>query len=148
MLAPPPTPSGFLAPPSSIFGAFLAPLRTSGASASQGQGSIALCITRSVRSLARMGSWAQFSGAMEEDEKGSMRDGMAKDEAKKKNDGTVVKKAGKEKKTKSKKTEDAESRSDDAKKSKSKSSKLDSAQAQEASTPRLGLEFRGGPVEH
>ena len=85
---------------------------------------------------------------MEEDGKGSTRDGMAKDEAKKKNDGTVVKKAGKEKKTKSKKAEDAESRSDNAKKSKSKSSKLDSAQAQEASTPRLGLEFRGGPVEH
>ena len=60
---------------------------------------------------------------------------MAKDKTKKKADGTVGTKEGKEK-TKHKKTEDAESRGDDAKKS--KSSKLkDSAQAPEVSTPRL-----------
>jgi len=147
-LAPPPTSSGLLAPPSSTSGGFLSPPPTSGASASQGQGSIALRAMRSVRSLARMGSWAQFSGAMEEDGRGSKENGTAKDKAKKKSDGTVGKKEGKETKSKNKKTEDPESRGDDAKKSKksssksskSKSSKLkDSAQAQakEASTPRL-----------
>lgn len=42
-----------------------------------------------VRSLARMGGWAQFSGAMEEDERGSKGDEMAKDKKdKKKGDGT------------------------------------------------------------
>ena len=147
-LAPPPTSSGLLAPPSSTSGGFLAPPPTSGASASQGQGSIALRAMRSVRSLARMGSWAQFSGAMEEDGRGSKENGTAKDKAKKKSDGTVGKKEGKEKKTKNKKTEDPESRGDDAKKSKksssksskSKSSKLKESaqtQAKEASTPRL-----------
>ena len=97
-----------------------------------------------MRSLARMGSWAQFSGAMEEDGRGSKENGMAKDKAKKKSDETVGKEEGKEKKMKNKKTEDPESRGDDAKKSKSKesskskSSKLkDSVQAPEASTPRL-----------
>ena len=144
MRAATPTLGGLLAPPSSTSGGFLAPPPTSGASASQGQGSIALRAMRSVRSLARMGSWAQFSGAMEEDGRGSKDNGMAKDKARKKNDGTVGKKEGKEKKTKNKKTEDPESRGDDAKKSKSKksskskSSKLkDSVQAPEASTPRL-----------
>jgi serine/arginine repetitive matrix protein 2 len=82
----------------------------------------------------------RYGGGWEELEE----NGTAKDKAKKKNDGTVGKKEGKEKKTKNKKTEDAESRGDDAKKSKSKksskskSSKLkDSVQAPEASTPRL-----------
>jgi serine/arginine repetitive matrix protein 2 len=107
-------------------------------------GPIALRAMRSMQSLARMGSWAQFSGAMEEDGRGTKADGTAKGKAKKKNDGTVWKKEGKEKKTKKKKIEDPESRGDDAKKSKSKksskskSSKLkDSVQAPQASTPRL-----------
>jgi len=34
---------------------------------------------RSLRLLARMGSWAQLSGAMEEDGKGSKTDGTAKE---------------------------------------------------------------------
>jgi serine/arginine repetitive matrix protein 2 len=76
---------------------------------------------RSVGLLARKGSWAQFSVAME-DGRGSKGSGMAKDKAKKKNDGTVGKKEGKDKKTRSKKTEDAEGGGDDAKKSKSKKS--------------------------
>ena len=47
---------------------------------------------RSVRSLARMGSWAQF-GAMEEDGRGSKeKGGGLKDKAKKKSDGTVGRK--------------------------------------------------------
>ena len=149
-LAPLPTSSGLLAPPSSTSGGFLAPPPTSGATASQGQGSIALRAMRSVRSLARMGSWAQFSGAMEEDGRGSKENGTAKDKVKKKNDGMVGKKEGKEKKAKNKKTEDPKSRGDDAKKSKksssksskSKSSKLkDSTQAQvkEASAPCLSM---------
>ena len=58
---------------------------------------------RSVRSLARIGSWVQFSGAMEEDARGSKGDGMAKEN--KKSVGTVGKKEGKEKKTKAKYTE-------------------------------------------
>jgi len=102
MLAPPPTSSGLLTLRSSTSGRFLAPPPTSGASASQGQGSIAPHAMRSLRSLARMGSWAQFSGAMEEDGKGSKTDGTAKDKAKKKGDGTVGKKEGRDKKTKSK----------------------------------------------
>jgi serine/arginine repetitive matrix protein 2 len=69
MLAPPPMSSGLLAPPSSTSGGFLAPPPTSAASVSQGQGSIALRAMRSVRSLARMGSWVQFSDAIEENSK-------------------------------------------------------------------------------
>ena len=152
----PPISSGFLAPPPSASGGFLAPPSAPGApNTGANQGSIALRAMRSVRSLARMGSWAQF-GAMEEDGKGSKeKEGGAKEKKdKKKNDGTVGKKEGKdkekkEKKSKTKKTEDAEGGADDGKKSKkssksskSKSSKLkDSAngqgQTKEASTLRL-----------
>lgn len=106
--------SGLLAPPTiSTNGGFLAP------PANHGQGgSIALRAMRSVRSLARMGSWAQCSGKDNAKEKATTE---------KKKDATMGKKDGKDKKIKSKtkKTEHPEN-AGKSKKSKSKTSKTKS----------------------
>jgi serine/arginine repetitive matrix protein 2 len=103
------------------------------------QGSIALRAIRSMRSLARMGSWAQMKGTshptaqeMAEEMANAESEGEKRKEKKKENDGTL-----KEKK-KSKKGEDEEKKSKKRKKEKGKSEEDGSGTVKKSSMKKAG----------
>ncbi|KAM6497668.1 hypothetical protein JOM56_005616 [Amanita muscaria] len=150
-----PTAGGFLAPPSiSIPG-------VAANASGHNQGSIAVRAMRSVRSLARIGSWAQlrkesgtYNEKEKEKEKESKKGGEKKEKkSKEKDDKTKEKKSKKEKddKTKEKKEKSSKKEKEDKtkekKEKKSKKEKKEKKEKEDKDTPRMSTSsFEAGTL--